>query len=74
MVSLNPVYLFKSKDSSESTNNQEPVFDPNTVTMVQPGRPNAPTTEHVVTEQPAQPEQMRMQLRGGGGAGFCCGL
>ncbi|KAL4883388.1 hypothetical protein BJY04DRAFT_184547 [Aspergillus karnatakaensis] len=68
--------FFTSKESS-SNHNQNPTFDPNTLTMVQPSSPNAPSTEQVVNEQPTRQENMStdnaMQLRGGGG-GFCCGL
>ncbi|KAJ0419020.1 hypothetical protein BJY00DRAFT_314471 [Aspergillus carlsbadensis] len=79
MVSFNPLNLFKSTNASESTENQNqnPTFDPNTLTMVQPGRTEAPSMEAsngVVSEQPARQEQMDMQLRGGGGGGFCCGV
>ncbi|KAL3478691.1 hypothetical protein BJX99DRAFT_224181 [Aspergillus californicus] len=74
MISFNPLSLFKSSDAP-STNTQQthnPTFDPNTMTMVQPGSPNAPRMERdgVVAEQPARQEEM--QLRGGGG--FCCGI
>ncbi|KAL2819197.1 hypothetical protein BJX63DRAFT_428848 [Aspergillus granulosus] len=78
MVSFNPLNIFKSNKTSESTEaqNQNPTFDPNTLQMVQPGRTEAPSmgANGVVNEQPARQEQMQMQLRGGGEAGFCCGL
>ncbi|KAL2797582.1 hypothetical protein BJX66DRAFT_334895 [Aspergillus keveii] len=79
MVSFNPLNLFKSSKTSESTENQNqnPTFDPNTLTMVQPGRTEAPSMEGnngVVSEQPGRQEPMEMQLRGGGGGGFCCGM
>ncbi|KAL4907759.1 hypothetical protein BDW74DRAFT_175541 [Aspergillus multicolor] len=81
MVSFNPFNLFKfSRDTSApEQNNVNPTFDPNTLTMVQPGSPNAPTmnSERVVSEQPGhqQGTQTQMQLRGGhGDEGCCCGL
>ncbi|KAL5335422.1 hypothetical protein BJX70DRAFT_401629 [Aspergillus crustosus] len=68
--------FFTSKDSS-SNQNHDPKFDPNTLTMVQPSSPNAPSTEKIVDEQPGRQEEMNpnqnLQLRGGGG-GFCCGV
>ncbi|KKK19166.1 hypothetical protein P175DRAFT_0505034 [Aspergillus ochraceoroseus IBT 24754] len=69
---FNPLDLFKSKDNSARA--QDPTWDPKSVTMAQPTSPNAPTTERVVSEQPAPQEGMRMELRGGDEAGFCCGL
>ncbi|EAA61380.1 hypothetical protein AN7329.2 [Aspergillus nidulans FGSC A4] len=68
--------LFKSSKQESSAQNADPKFDPNTLTMIQPGSPNAPTmnANGVVTEQPARQDEMSMHLRGGGGGGFCCGL
>ncbi|KAL4761040.1 uncharacterized protein BDW70DRAFT_136658 [Aspergillus foveolatus] len=68
--------LFKSSKQESSAQNADPKFDPNTLTMIQPGSPNAPivNANGVVTEQPARQEEMSMHLRGGGGGGFCCGL
>ncbi|KAL4931971.1 uncharacterized protein BDV17DRAFT_229802 [Aspergillus undulatus] len=79
MVSFNPLSFFKSsKESTTDNANANPTFDPDTLQMVQPG--NAPnmtaSNQGVVSEQPRQQEQMNtsMQLRGGGQAGFCCGI
>ncbi|KAL4787972.1 hypothetical protein BJX76DRAFT_353767 [Aspergillus varians] len=80
MVSFNPLALFKSskQDSTNQTQNANPTFDPNTLTMVQPGSPSAPSMDAngIVSEQPGRQEQMNssMQLRGGGGGGICCGV
>ncbi|CAI7634891.1 hypothetical protein N7533_004673 [Penicillium manginii] len=38
----------------------------------QPTSPDAPSTEHVVTEQPNS--EQNMKLRGGGAGDVCCGL
>ncbi|KAE8156009.1 hypothetical protein BDV40DRAFT_282365 [Aspergillus tamarii] len=67
-----------------SEENVQPTWDPKTLTMTQPQSPAAPTTENVVTNQPAPTEDMQLQLRGGGGpdddccccccfCGDCCG-
>ncbi|GLI74125.1 hypothetical protein PoHVEF18_002359 [Penicillium ochrochloron] len=39
----------------------------------QPTSPEAPSTEHVVAEQPNSQENM-MKLRGGGAGDVCCGV
>ncbi|KAL4807591.1 hypothetical protein BDV18DRAFT_158809 [Aspergillus unguis] len=70
--------LFKSKDTS-ANQNENPTFDPNSLTMVQPGSArnmDMNANNGVVSEQPARQEQMEpnMQLRGGGGGGLCCGI
>ncbi|KAL4871107.1 hypothetical protein BDV12DRAFT_164804 [Aspergillus spectabilis] len=69
-------FFTSSKDaSSTQTQNQNPTFDPNTLTMVQPNSPNAPSSDRVVDEQPTRQEEMTtMQLRGGGGGDVCCGV
>ncbi|OJJ65099.1 hypothetical protein ASPSYDRAFT_39896 [Aspergillus sydowii CBS 593.65] len=82
MVSFNPLSLFKSSRDEQANSN--PTFDPNTLTMVQPGSPNGPSmnannnSNGVVSEQPVRQEQMGtgndLHLRGGGGGGFCCGI
>ncbi|KEY76587.1 hypothetical protein BA78_8832 [Aspergillus fumigatus] len=43
-------FFKSSKDASPAQ--QQPTWDPNTLTMQQPPRPEAPSTERVVTEQP----------------------
>ncbi|KAL4903201.1 hypothetical protein BDW74DRAFT_156833 [Aspergillus multicolor] len=69
-------FFKSSKQESANSQNAEPTFDPNTLQMVQPGSPSAPNmnANGVVAEQPARQEQMSMGLRGGGEAGFCCGM
>lgn len=65
--------LFKSSKEEEAP--KEPTWNPNTLTMEQPTSPAAPNQQQVVTEQPANQEQMQMRLRGGGnGGGICCGI
>ncbi|KAJ5635137.1 uncharacterized protein N7484_008450 [Penicillium longicatenatum] len=65
--------FFKSSPA-ESECSQENSWNGNTVAMQQPASPAAPSTENVVSQQPANQEQMSMQLRGGGGGGLCCGI
>ncbi|KAJ5666115.1 uncharacterized protein N7477_008563 [Penicillium maclennaniae] len=64
--------LFKSSTEAETAN--ENSWNSNTIAMQQPTSPAAPSTNQVVSEQPAGQEQMQMQLRGGGGGGLCCGI
>ncbi|RHZ53089.1 hypothetical protein CDV55_102149 [Aspergillus turcosus] len=45
-------FFKSSKDSAPSQ--QQPTWDPNTLTMQQPASPEAPSTERVVTEQPVR--------------------
>lgn len=45
-------FFKSSKDASPAQ--QQPTWDPNTLTMQQPPRPEAPSTERVVTEQPVR--------------------
>ncbi|KAJ5143680.1 uncharacterized protein N7515_002467 [Penicillium bovifimosum] len=62
--------FFKSTPTESAT--EQATWNANTVTM-QPTSPAAPSSnKDVITEQPASQEQM--QLRGGGGGGFCCGI
>ncbi|KKK26472.1 hypothetical protein P175DRAFT_0533795 [Aspergillus ochraceoroseus IBT 24754] len=63
--------LFKSTTTEPSPRSQDHTWNPQTITMTPPSSPSAPSTEQVVTDQPAPREEMRMQLRGGG---FCCGM
>ncbi|KAJ5938674.1 hypothetical protein N7466_001808 [Penicillium verhagenii] len=63
--------FFKSSPAAEAECAHE---NTNTIAMQQPSSPAAPSANHVVSEQPANQEQMQMQLRGGGGGGICCGL
>ncbi|GFF33095.1 hypothetical protein IFM46972_03772 [Aspergillus udagawae] len=65
--------FFKSSKDSAPTQ-QQPTWDPNTLTMQQPASPEAPSTERTVTEQPNNQEAMKMQLRGGGAGDVCCGV
>ncbi|KAB8208685.1 hypothetical protein BDV34DRAFT_222364 [Aspergillus parasiticus] len=60
--------FFKSS-KEESPRTQEPIWDPNTMTMQQPSSPSAPVVDRAVSEQPEQ-----MQLRGGGAGDCCCGM
>ncbi|KAE8392566.1 hypothetical protein BDV23DRAFT_181496 [Aspergillus alliaceus] len=49
-------------------------WDADTVTVRQPSSPAPPSSEPIVVEQPAIPEQMDPHLRGGGAGDFCCGM
>ncbi|OJJ51238.1 hypothetical protein ASPZODRAFT_12077 [Penicilliopsis zonata CBS 506.65] len=64
--------IFKSSPKEQ----QHQTWVPETLTMQQPSSPGAPTTERVVTEQPASQESMNstMRLRGGEAGDICCGM
>ncbi|GCB27411.1 hypothetical protein AAWM_10296 [Aspergillus awamori] len=50
-------------------------WDAETVTVRQPPKPAPPSSsEPIVDQQPAVPEQMDPRLRGGGAGDFCCGV
>ncbi|RMZ38304.1 hypothetical protein CA14_007559 [Aspergillus flavus] len=61
------LFSWFSTSKTESSENAQPTWDPNTLTMTQPQSPAAPTTENVVAHQPTPTEDMQLQLRGGGG-------
>ncbi|RHZ55412.1 uncharacterized protein CDV56_105286 [Aspergillus thermomutatus] len=61
--------LFSWFGSSKQEEAPQTTWDPKTLTMVQPQSPERPTTEDVVTDQPAPKEDMHLQLRGGDGPG-----
>ncbi|KAB8214646.1 hypothetical protein BDV33DRAFT_27621 [Aspergillus novoparasiticus] len=78
------LFSWFSTSKTESSENAQPTWDPNTLTMTQPQSPAAPTTENVVANQPTPTEDMQLELRGGGGpdddccccccfCGDCCG-
>ncbi|OJJ46584.1 hypothetical protein ASPZODRAFT_16337 [Penicilliopsis zonata CBS 506.65] len=66
------MFGFSLFSSSKSENTESNTWDPKTLEQNQPSSPAAP--EQIVSQQPATQEQMQMSLRGGGEAGFCCGL
>lgn len=48
------LFSWFSTSKTESSENAQPTWDPNTLTMTQPQSPAAPTTENVVAHQPVR--------------------
>ncbi|KAF7587447.1 hypothetical protein BBP40_007218 [Aspergillus hancockii] len=65
-------WLFKSPKESCAPQTNEPIWDPNTLTMQQPSSPQGPTTDRADAERSQNTNgSMEVGLRGGGGGGVC---
>ncbi|PKY05581.1 hypothetical protein P168DRAFT_325924 [Aspergillus campestris IBT 28561] len=70
--------FFKSskRDSVSDSGSQqkEPTWDADTVTVKQPVSPEAPSTGNNQVEEPLMQKETKLQLRGGGAGDVCCGM